>query len=141
MEDPESYSNGLDETSDSDMVDIEEEKNTEPQFSPFGIAPVDPLVFRESDDSPELRPGAAYVPAASRITARRPPPNSPNDRQEYPNWVPGGVNLSSPENITKKERQSPTTVLAKGVARTILVAVPLIFLLLLVLFATTILNR
>lgn len=60
------------------------------QSGPFSVEPVDPLVFEQSTDAPELRAAAAYIP----ISAKRPPsapiaqPPAPAPRPAS-RWTPG----------------------------------------------------
>lgn len=72
-----------------------------PGIGPFAVGPVDPLVYRQSRDIPELRPAAAYVRTDQRITVREAPPVEPQKR-EYSEWTPGGP-MEIPEQATPKK--------------------------------------
>lgn len=68
-------------------------KSEEPQQprsgGPFSVEPVDPLIYRQSNDSPEMRAAAAYVPVASRrLRANETKPEKPQS-QEHDQWTPG----------------------------------------------------
>lgn len=56
--------------------------------SPFSVGPVDPLVYRMDDTSPELRAAAAYIPVAPRLTIKEAAPTPPSRRQ-HASWTPG----------------------------------------------------
>lgn len=78
----------------------EEEKDTKSgKTGPFGTGPVDSLVYRDSGVSPELRPAAAYIPAAKRLVVREAPPIQAEPKR-YSDWVPGPANTE-----TFKEQQ------------------------------------
>lgn len=70
----------------------QETKNTS-KSGPFGTGPVDSLVYRDSGISPELRPAAAYIPAAKRLVVREAPPVQAEPRR-YSDWVPGPAESS-----------------------------------------------
>ena len=60
--------------------------------SPFGLEPVDPLVFRQGSDevAPELRAGVSRLPIPrANDSVQLPPPPKPS-RRKYTEWVPGG---------------------------------------------------
>lgn len=99
---------------------------------PFSIEPVDPLVFGENNDSPELRPAAAYVPVGPQLGARTPRPRLPEERS-YPKWTPGGR-----EEVNAAETDVPDqsfVKIVKNVARIAAILAPLLLLLVAVLFA------
>lgn len=99
---------------------------------PFAVEPVDPLVYHKADDSPELRPAAAYVPAAPRLTIRESAPAVPETR-EHREWVP-----DAPEESTPPVRQPRVSPGAKDVARSglffALMLLPILLIILAVLF-------
>jgi len=86
-----SYDENEVDQSDS-QFDLEPSPTNPPEdtvATPFGgVAPVDPLVYKEAEDSPELRPAAFYVQAAPRLTFRDPAPRLPEPK-EFPEWTPG----------------------------------------------------
>ena len=60
---------------------------------PFAVSSVDPLVYKNPGDSPELRPAAAYVQSGPRLTIRETPPPLPV-KKEYAEWTPAGDSAS-----------------------------------------------
>lgn len=70
--------------------DDEESVPSTEHGGPFGIPPVDPLVYRPviDDDSPELRASAAYVAPTPRLHIREARPAKPPSRS-FMSWVPG----------------------------------------------------
>lgn len=84
-----------DTTPTEDEFDLPE-ADTDPAADspgPFGVAPVDPLVYTQSQDSPELRASAAYVSDLKRRLAAEvftaPRPEEPQQR-DFERWTPQG---------------------------------------------------
>lgn len=105
-----------DSTMFEDMETLNEENIKPVGNSPFGVAPVDPLVFKKTTDSPELRAAAAYVPISATPAEREKPPEQPT-KKDYSSWTPGtptGVTaIAEPPkthkkpNFQKKEKNVP----------------------------------
>lgn len=88
-------------------------KSDEPQpprsGGPFSVEPVDPLIYRQSNDSPEMRAAAAYVPVVKRrLPISEPKPEKP-ETQEHDQWTPGddGRKRQSPPNTPEQPPQPP----------------------------------
>lgn len=91
-----------------DVETVNDDENVEPsKNSPFGVAPVDPLVFKKSTDSPELRAAAAYVPISSTPVERAKPPSEPV-KQDYGSWTPG-LPTGATEAVKQLKVKEPPT--------------------------------
>ena len=55
---------------------------------PFGMEPVDPIVFIKTNDNPELRLAASKIPFFTEIEIKEPAPVKPKKRK-YTEWIPG----------------------------------------------------
>lgn len=83
-------------------------KSDEPQQprsgGPFSVEPVDPLIYRQSNDSPEMRAAAAYIPVASRrLPINEAKPEKP-ESQEHDQWTPGAKQqVSAPSSKASQE--------------------------------------
>lgn len=66
--------------------------------SPFSVGPVDPLVYRMDDTSPELRAAAAYIPVAPRLTIKEAAPTPPS-RRKHASWTPGDADAVPQEAL------------------------------------------
>lgn len=71
---------------------FDEESESEQRSGPFAVAPVDPIIFKQSTDNPELRAAAAYVQMARRDNTR-PAQAAPTARQkkDHTAWTPAGA--------------------------------------------------
>lgn len=83
---------------------------------PFGVEAVDPLVYRRSDDSPELRLAAQQVPLAPKLGVRDAPPVKRPSRQVAA-WIPGD---DEPDQQEPSRDDDPPT--GFRIARIVLVA-------------------
>lgn len=117
---------------EGDLYDIE--PAPQGRVSPFDTGPVDPLIFRQNSDSPELRPAASYVSVGPQLNARAPKPQRPEERS-YPKWTPGGVADIDPID-TDNASGGPTVILRK-VALLVAVLTPLALVFAALLIATT----
>lgn len=90
-----------------DMETLEEEDIKPVVNSPFGVAPVDPLVFKKTTDSPELRAAAAYVPISTVQAEREKPPEQPV-KKDYSSWTPGAtITGATPVPTSSVEKIEP----------------------------------
>jgi len=119
------------------MNELNPEENTVPaRHTPFGVEPVDPLVFKKPTDSPELRPGASYVTVGPQLTARTPKPQTPLS-QNYPDWTPGGLRMGT-ENTEPptSEKGSATRKIVHILALLFAATVPLTIIAFIVYYAS-----
>lgn len=71
---------------------------------PFSVEPVDPLVYRQTNDSPEMRAAAAYIPVANRrLRIRDPKPVKPEER-DHDQWTPGAKTTQPTDDGTINAR-------------------------------------
>ena len=90
-----------DEVDDSEsQFDLDPSSESAPSGPFGGVAPVDPIVYKEADDSPELRPAAYYVQAAPRLSVRDQAPRLPEPKN-FPEWTPG------PRTVTDSSKPVP----------------------------------
>lgn len=97
-----------DSTMFEDMETLNEEDIKPVGNSPFGVAPVDPLVFKKTTDSPELRAAAAYVPISTVPAEREKPPEQP-EKKDYGSWTPGAPTGVTPVPETLKPEVKPSS--------------------------------
>jgi len=115
-----------DDIPEAEPDDPEPERNDTPtpaaptHKSPFGIEAVDPLVYRQTDDSPELRAAAAYVPITPRLQVKDARPVPPR-KKYFGKWTPGGEEKTE-EHLGEgnKERTMPKSL---SVALVLLVSI------------------
>lgn len=88
-----------------DMETLNEEEIQPITNSPFGVAPVDPLVFKKTTDSPELRAAAAYIPISTVPVEREKAPEEPT-RQDFDSWTPGLP--TSPNTVVAEVQETKT---------------------------------
>lgn len=72
---------------------IKDDESKEEVFqNPFGLPPVDPLVFRQgaNEIAPELRSGASKLPISKASEVGQLPPPPKPSRKKYTEWIPGG---------------------------------------------------
>lgn len=102
---------------DEDASDNQTDKN---DAGPFGVAPVDPLVYTQSDDSPELRASAAYVSDLKKRLAAEvfteAPPTAP-ETQDLPRWTPDTSGAAQPEQSTPVSTSSVKTTTATMISQ------------------------
>lgn len=105
---------------------LEPDENQQPrQGGPFSVEPVDPLIYRQSSDSPEMRAAAAYIPVASRrLKIDEPKPEMPDD-EEHDQWTPGADPVrTTPQSQPKEAPSAPPVRLSMRILTAILVLVP-----------------
>lgn len=96
------------------MTDPDETLNTdqiqEPrQGGPFSVEPVDPLIFKQSSDSPEMRAAAAYIPVVKRrLRITDPKPTKPQQR-DHDQWTPGSQDLRNPSPEQRQPAETDST--------------------------------
>lgn len=69
-------------------------KANKTRTNPFGIEHVDPLVFHQSDDNPELRAAAMKVTQFPSLRISEPAPVKPTKRK-YIEWIPGFKSMTT----------------------------------------------
>lgn len=94
-----------------------------PQSGPFASGPVDALVFKQSEDSPELRAAAAAIPTGSQPQIRDSKPRPP-DESDVAEWTPGGYVDPATTNRNNKPHRSFSVL--RALLLTVLVAVPIV---------------
>lgn len=110
------------------MADIIQGGGEEPAMpsanrrGPFAVDPVDPLVYQERDDSPELRPAASYIAVGPQIRAKTPKPVQPQNLS-YQKWTPGGL---SEANTQPSTQVSVTGKVAAGLLRLLMFLAPIL---------------
>jgi hypothetical protein len=102
-----------------------EETQPPRQGGPFSVEPVDPLIYRQSNDSPEMRAAAAYIPVANRrLKIEEPKPEMP-EAEEHDQWTPGTTPVSPPvQSRTKEVPSEPPVRLSMRILTAILILVP-----------------
>jgi hypothetical protein len=105
---------------DTTFDDVENEERS----GPFAVAPVDPIIFKQSTDNPELREAAAYVQMARRDNAR-PTQAAPTARQkkDHTAWTPAGALPSG--DVPASETSSNSTSSVRVIVTVVAVALPL----------------
>jgi hypothetical protein len=103
-------------------------KSDEPQpprqGGPFSVEPVDPLIYRQSNDSPEMRAAAAYIPVASRrLKIDEPKPEMP-EAEEHDQWTPGAAPVRVTPNKAQETPAEPPVRLSMRILTAILILVP-----------------
>lgn len=95
---------------------------------PFGVAPVDRIVYRKTEDAPELRAAAAYVPiTAAHRNLPSPAPVAPS-KQDFNDWTPAVESNDlpvNPEPYTDPELRSVSST-ARVVFTVLAVAIPVL---------------
>lgn len=110
------------------MIDPDETlKSDEQQVprsgGPFSVEPVDPLVYRQSSDSPEMRAAAAYIPVANRRLRIRDPKPVKAEQREHDQWTPGGP--QQPGTPAPETPSAAPTRLGMRILTALLILVPL----------------
>lgn len=92
---------------------------------PFSVEPVDPLIYRQSNDSPEMRAAAAYVPVASRrLRLNEAKPEKPAN-QEHDQWTPGASpERTSPPPMASQEAPAAPARLGMSILTFLIILVP-----------------
>lgn len=125
------------------MTDPDETlKPEEPQKprggGPFSVEPVDPLVYRQSNDSPEMRAAAAYIPVASkRLRIRDTKPVKP-ETKEHDQWTPGAK--GRPAKAASADLDATSGRLGLRILTGLLILVPLALIVAAVLFGASLVN-
>lgn len=119
MEEEHSFDPHFDDGFDSPDQDFADA----PTHGPFGVEAVDPIVFTQGDDNPELRVDTSTLSRGHRVIKRRPKPEK-RESVEHSDWLPGGVGVRVPD---ARDIEQPVE-LARMLARVILVLAPLVLL-------------
>lgn len=106
---------------------------------PFSVDPVDPLIFKQSNDSPEMRAAAAYIPVANRrLKIRDPKPVKPEER-EHDQWTPGATR-GDRVPVTAPDAAASAGQWGMRVLTALLVIVPVALILAAVLLGASLVN-
>ena len=110
----------------SDFYDEDEKKQKNTPDNPFGVTPVDPLVYKDQgNDIPELRVSAnkAYIAVGPQTSIKRRPKQLKDSERSYSTWTPGGV--LSEKDEEDKQTKNYSQKIFKKIAIMLVVIFPL----------------
>jgi hypothetical protein len=110
---------------EDDNTTYEDDQAAPAGKGPFGVAPVDALVFRDTDEAPEARAAAALVRSPQAHVEQTPAP-AKRAKESYTSWTPEGATLAAttPETVV----EAPTGNRTSAIFTSLVILIPVVLL-------------